>query len=360
MTLLDYRSGGDSKCLLLLSGLGLGHYMPGLIMRARLAAMGFSAHFLVYEDLLSDQHKARLSARRQRYQADSRMANLGQKLHLAGVFDEEKIALSESCQWFEQSNHIVILSGQWCAHIPQRQHPKVTLLHVDTGESPSWQVASQHVRTLLASGARELWLSMPLSKQGRLVIGDGRPPVSWGDREASIVAHGGGWALGNFNVALDLLTADRGLRLHLLAGTREGYTSAERMSLYTMPSEWSPWGVSPDRPFPPLLRKEGNSVVTLGDGHTHAAFELARRSLAVISKPGGMVLNESLVSATPVVFLEPYGCHEQENAAKWIGAGFGLWFSDWAASGYSLEPLRTAHERLLSTDTVDCTSLILG
>lgn len=43
---------------------------------------------------------------------------------------------------------------------------------------------------------------------------------------------------------------------------------------------------------------------------------------------------DSLSSATPVVFLEPYGEAERSNAELWIRLGFGVSYGEWRSGGY--------------------------
>ena len=79
----------------------------------------------------------------------------------------------------------------------------------------------------------------------------------------------------------------------------------------------------------------------------HDMLELVRGAVAVVSKPGGATLLESFETATPLVFLAPYGAHEAENQGLWEHLGFGLSLEAWRGSGYSLEVLERLHANLL-------------
>ena len=70
--------------------------------------------------------------------------------------------------------------------------------------------------------------------------------------------------------------------------------------------------------------------------------------MAVVSKPGGMALAESLMTATPLVFLAPYGQHERINAVTWIDEGFGIWFDEWKARRFAEDALKALHVNLLA------------
>ena len=60
-----------------------------------------------------------------------------------------------------------------------------------------------------------------------------------------------------------------------------------------------------------------------------------------------MTLVDSLASATPLVYLEPFGRHEEKNAELWMHLGFGISYSDWKAVDYSMETLEGLHRNLL-------------
>jgi UDP-N-acetylglucosamine:LPS N-acetylglucosamine transferase len=68
----------------------------------------------------------------------------------------------------------------------------------------------------------------------------------------------------------------------------------------------------------------------------------------VVSKPGGMALAESLMTATPLVFLAPFGEHERINALNWISEGLGIWFDDWQARDFAEEAIEPIHANLMA------------
>ena len=70
------------------------------------------------------------------------------------------------------------------------------------------------------------------------------------------------------------------------------------------------------------------------------------RARAVVSKPGGCTLIDSLASGTPVILLEAYGYAERSNAEVWIALGYGITFEAWRESGFSIDVLQRLHENL--------------
>jgi hypothetical protein len=105
--------------------------------------------------------------------------------------------------------------------------------------------------------------------------------------------------------------------------------------------EWHPW--HREHTFPPFGEIGGR----FDSSDRHALFDLIRRSKAIVSKPGGGTLIDSLSAATPVVLLEPYGYAEASNAALWEHLGFGISYSKWRDSGWSESVLEELQRNLV-------------
>jgi UDP-N-acetylglucosamine:LPS N-acetylglucosamine transferase len=80
----------------------------------------------------------------------------------------------------------------------------------------------------------------------------------------------------------------------------------------------------------------------------HALHDVIRAAKAIVSKPGGCTLIDSLAAATPVVFLEPYGYAEASNASLWEHLGFGISYVAWKATGYDPAVLERLHANIVA------------
>ena len=113
---------------------------------------------------------------------------------------------------------------------------------------------------------------------------------------------------------------------------------------------WSPWLRDAEGflTFPPMIQLSGPRVANLGSNRArnHDLFDVIACASAVVSKPGGCTLIDSLASCTPVILLEAYGYAERSNADVWIALGYGIRFEAWRDSGFSAEVLQTLHENL--------------
>jgi hypothetical protein len=77
--------------------------------------------------------------------------------------------------------------------------------------------------------------------------------------------------------------------------------------------------------------------------------------MAVVSKPGGGTLLDSLAAATPIVLLAPWGEPEAKNGALWEELGFGIDYHRWRRTGFDQGVLMKLHDRLLAAgeDNID-------
>ena len=68
--------------------------------------------------------------------------------------------------------------------------------------------------------------------------------------------------------------------------------------------------------FPPFARDRSVGGVTFGSQiHCNGLHRIIRGALGIVSKPGAGTLIDSFGSATPIIMLEPFGPHEERNAA---------------------------------------------
>jgi hypothetical protein len=108
---------------------------------------------------------------------------------------------------------------------------------------------------------------------------------------------------------------------------------------------WHPWL---DDGYPPFGLADGrNDPVYVRGTECQGSFDLARSALAIVSKPGGGTLLDSLHSATPLVLLEPFGAHEACNAGLWERLGFGISLDRWREGDFAPAILEELHDTLL-------------
>ena len=331
----------------LTSGVALGVHVPGLLLVRRLAERGVDAQVEVLERLLPPSARTRVLASKTAFHRDFRLAVAGHRLRPDPVrrMDERRVAALLD-QWAgEGRRRFVVLSGFWFPLLERyaAEHgvvPDVDALHVDSVPSLSFHGST-------SAAARDVWLLDAEAGTIPLTIPVGhQPPRPWADRsrDPRVLAHGGGWGIGTYAERGRRLAA-RGLGVDVV-GYEAADVDAELATTFLLDSAWQPWDDDGFPPFGPVA-PDGTVRFSRGADH-HGSFDLARRAVAMVSKPGGGTLLDSLAAATPVVLTEPLGDHEARNAALWRQLGLGVDFADWWDGGCSLDVLHDLHRNLLA------------
>jgi hypothetical protein len=336
----------------LTSGVALGVHVPGLLLARRLREAGVQAEIEVLERLLAPETRSRIPASKAAFHRDFRTALAGQRLarDLSPALDDAGVAAVFDRWWADDRRRFVALSGFWIPVLDRYAERAgveldVDLCHVDSVPSPSFEQCTP--RTGGTARYRDVWLLDAERGEVPLTIPVAHvPPVPWSRRPARYLAHGGGWGMGTYAERARAL-ASWGLDIDVVAYEPADLDPNRPAGRYFMLDPgWHPWD---DDGFPPFgqVGADGSVLFRRSRDH-HASFDLARHARAMISKPGGGTLMDSLAAATPVVLLEPFGPHEARNAELWRRLGFGLPFEDWWRGGCSAAALEPLHGNLLA------------
>ncbi|MEV6596733.1 hypothetical protein AB0M36_07685 [Actinoplanes sp. NPDC051346] len=338
---------------ILTSGVALGVHVPGLLLADRLRERGMRARVDVLERLLPPEKLATTDRMKWAFHRAFRTALTGQKL-ASNPADAASQASVEAlfARWRAQDvRRFVVFSGFWLDVLARysrtsSQPLAVDVCHVDSVLSPS---TSHRVEGI---PVRHVWLAD--AQTGRLpctIPVTHEPVVAWSAR-SRLLLHGGGWGIGTYRDQVATLR-DAGFELDVVAyESRDVSADDPGIRHWMIDPAWHPWL---DDGYPPFgrLAPDGSVSYRRGTGR-HASFEVTRHAVATVSKPGGGTLLDSLWSATPAIFLDPFGGHEQRNAELWQHLGFGLTLDAWRQSGYALEPLHRMHLALRAArDAVD-------
>jgi hypothetical protein len=339
---------------ILCSGVALGVYIPGVSLQYQLRKIGYDAEVVVLENFLHDDIAKKIPDTKKAFHTNFKLAQLGQKMarDVTPSLDREKMERL-FLQWGQKEhNHFVVFSGFWLPLLEKYGEGRppesrtIDIVHMDSVLSPSWK--SFRGREL---GARILYLFEYETKKiaFRLNVTDQRP-TPFEQRENRFLIHGGGWGMGTYQTVLDTLER-RGKMLDIMAYyDSEVYPDKSENRYFMVDPTWHPWlkNRENDHTFPPVARieKHGANKFTCRPEY-HELFYVGARNKAIISKPGGSTLVDSLASATPFVFLESFGPHEDFNAALWTELGLGVTFATWEKSGFSDDILHTCHSNLL-------------
>lgn len=333
--------------VLLTSGVTLGTHVPALLLRENLRRLGIEPAVEVFEKLYPDELVGTLGGVRTTLRSDLRVAVAVQRL-LRDQFRKLDTGRLEGLlrRWAEVPvTTLIVFSGLWAPVIEEYRRRagrpvRVEVCHLDSADTASFALH----RDLLSRYDHCWFLTASPASLGPSIPVTSADPVGWDARADRVVAHGGGWGIGTYRERAAELAA---------AGLAVDVVGHERTDLGSLPAgsrwhlldpDWAPWT---DDGFPPLGTVTGSGDIRFGtaQGH-HRSFDLAARAVAMVAKPGGGTLLDSVWAATPVVLLEPFGDHEARNAECWRELGYGVGYQDWKESGYSRDLLRSLHDNL--------------
>jgi len=334
---------------ILTSGIGLGVYIPALLIQSQLRALGLAADVEVLEGYYTSARRASHLAHKAAYHADFDLAKMSNRMarDVQDSFDGDRIEVLIQRWKDEGRNRFIVWSGFWLPLIERyRQSAGVGRLHVDHCRIDAEISASFRIYPDLASAGREIWLwnwnekrivhEIPVSLD---------LPIPFRDREDRLVVHGGGWGIGSYQSAAGELEQAAYALDRVIHDPNEWHPSRRDDRSFRVDPAWHPWmrGPGGSHEFPPMVE-----LAWAGNADFHPFYNVIRRSKAIVSKPGGCTLIDSLSSATPVVLLEPYGSAERCNGRIWEHLGFGISYAAWRTTGYDLSVLEQLHSNIMA------------
>ncbi len=345
----------EDKVTILASGVALGVYIPALLVNYQLRRRGVAAEVVVLENLLLPEKKAKIPANKQAFHRSFRVALAGQKMavDLWPHYDKKALAGLFDAWQGEGRRNFIVFSGFWMSVLREYINTvpgngmNVEIVHMDADISASWRLFRRET-----TGFNNVWLFDGRNKKVDYELRIAQhPPVPYRSRPDRYVIHGGGWGMGNYREKIAELE-EGGLKLDIVAYEAEETENlkAGHRSFMIDPC-WSPWikNNNDEHEFPPFGQiTGGRAPVFKNKQEYHDLFDVIRLSRAIISKPGGATLADSLASATPLVILESFGNYEQQNAELWEHLGFGIRYDDWKTAGFSGGILEKFHYNLLS------------
>jgi hypothetical protein len=324
---------------ILTAGTGLGVYLPGLMMQRQLALRGVDADIDVWERLFSDSalyERARVVAAFQENYALAQMAN---KMPQPNSHLLDANAVAQLLVRWRGRKHFAVWSGYWlellALHRQQEGAIHVDLCRIDATVSASFK----HTNT---EQARDVWLWRQDKLALEYSILSENTPVLWENRTKRLVLHGGGWSLGSYLLEARALAQHFSIDL-LLGNASDVPAMPENVRIWRIDPAWQPWqrDANGKHGYPPMLDSTGAMQTQ------HMRDALLSSAMAIVCKPGGCTLIDSLNTATPIVFLAPFSEAEAANADVWKALGFGIDLDDWKRAGYAHAQLAALHEALL-------------
>ena len=344
----------SSPIKILASGVALGVYIPGLTLHKQLKNKGTNVEFCVLESLFIKEKRDKLLENKMAFHRNFRVALVGQKL--AGDMSKliDNILLEELLKKWDNENirRFIIFSGYWLPVIESYikkyniRNIRCDLIHMDSVESSSWRNYD-----CFKEGFNNIWFFNYSHNKVNYFLDIGNLlPKPFSDREMKFVIHGGGWGMGTYASYIPQLIESR-KRLDIIAYEYKDIEEHnDSKNYYMIDPQWKSWEKAEDDEhiFPPFgfVSKNMNPIFSHNKNFADV-YNLERESLGIISKPGGGTLLDSICSATPVIFLEPFGEYEEKNSLLWQSLGYGISYEKWKDYNYSIDILKDLHQNLL-------------
>lgn len=345
----DAKQAGSNIITILTSGSTLGVHVPGLLLASRLRERGVPAKVTVLESMLPPDKLAVTANMRLAYHRSFKFALAAKSLGRDTSADLDEVAVQRLwTEWRDQDiRHFVVFSGFWLPVLRRYREFAgfpicVDLCRGDAAPMQSFMIGGAGP----PEGVREIHLAD--IKQQRLpwtIPVSRKPPIPWSSRDERLLVHGGGWGLGTYRERADELS-QRGFALDVVAYEPDD-VEADRLNVryFMIDPQWHPWH---DDGYPPFVGCAGEPPPHFTSGRDYPqVFDLARRALAIVSKPGAGTLLDSLWSATPLIMIEPWTESEKKNAELWQNLGYGISIEEWQAAKFSVDLLAALHEKLV-------------
>jgi hypothetical protein len=340
---------------ILTSAVGLGLYIPALLIERQLRARQLAVDVEVLEGYYTPSYREAHLEHRNAHHASFALAKLAHRM-ARGVEHCLDAALVETLlfRWRQQERrHFIVWAGFW---LPLLERYRKMLgrgrLEVDHCRIDAVVSASFKVHPELDAAGHEVWLwnwarrriehEIPVSNE---------PPLPFAARSERLVVHGGGWGIGTYQTTVPEL-AQAGYALDVVIHDLvEAPPARVGDRAFMLDPQWQPWwhddtGISA---FPPMIEVIDRAAgQALRNADHHPLYDVIRTCKAIVSKPGGCTLIDSLGAATPVVLLEAYGYGEESNARLWEHLGFGISHAAWRATGYDPAVLARLHGNILN------------
>ena len=337
--------GGTPPVSILTSGIGLGVYIPALLIQRQIARLDICAEVELLERYFTADGQQRQLALQRACRQSFALAQMAHRMtrDVGDALDGPRIDGLLQRWAGERRRHFMVWSGFWLPLLERYRALVRAPLQIDCCRIDAEISASFRVHAGLVPDATEVWLWSWAEKRTvfEIPVVDALP-LAFHERDDRVVVHGGGWGLGTYRSRHAELARTPWARDVVVHDAADAVGARSFDRAFMIDPTWRPWEHSDSAPTFPPFAEIGHSY----HSESHALFELIRRSKAIVSKPGGGTLIDSLSSATPVVLLEPYGYAEASNGALWRHLGFGISYDDWRDSGFSAELLQRLHENL--------------
>ncbi len=338
---------------ILTSVMGLGTYVPALLLEDCFLRKGMSCQVQLIESFLKEEKIVKFLKNKEEYHKNFKAAKLGHKLaerQLGGLIDDqEKKTIFED--WNESGVTLfVVMSGNWMETLLEYvdmgkiEPQSICAVHMDVGATPSWckYMDIPGLKNISVYDENTVQCMLEYPKKFLKTRNVYEEPA-----KSHIYIHGGGWGMGTYQERHkefhEILPYKVKTTIHSLKEAEEN----DGWDYYLLDSKWMPWKSDNNDLYPPIGKVTSNGVKALPNGLHQGMYSLYEDCCGIISKAGGGTLMDSLITGTPLVFIEPIAMHEQRNQDLWIKLKFGITYEDWKQNDFSIDMLKEIYNNII-------------
>lgn len=334
---------------ILSSIIGYGIYFPALIIYEQLKALNYNVNIYIIERYFDEQATAEFERTKKAFQKDVRLVQIASRIPVKYT---KKLSRSKTEPLFQEwsdahTTHFLCFSGLWLDTLQsyKEQHPtcSIDICRVDSAVSATWEALMRHENLI----ANDLSFFNARTKKINYILNIPEvKPLPYSKRTNNVAIHGGGWDLGDFAKMTDQFTND--YHVNLIVNKIQDITD-ENITLYANQLNWNPLY---DNGFPPFGSIDKTSKLITKNYQKHPGIlTVLAQSKAIVSKPGGMTLMDSLVTETPLLFLTSVGKNEHSNQQLWETLQLGISLKVWLQSDQKERLLQEMQRKLLEIKT---------
>jgi hypothetical protein len=336
---------------ILCSYVTLGTYIPALIFHQGLLRRGIASELVALEQLFLEGKLDEIPKLKHAAHSNFKFAKTALKMapkNNSSSFDEQKVETLFNHWKARGQRHFVVFTGFWNEVINtylagvDHQNIAIDLVHMDADLSPSWKSYDAKYGNI-----RLIKLFDAVDKKLLSYI----PPESNFSKPANglnrVLIHGGGWGIGTYKEKISEMLQQE-IKLNVIAYEMADVgTHNELIDYHLLDPQWKPANGT-HYTFPSIQKvdDEGTTTQTWADTY-YPYYNLVLTSSVIISKPGGGSINDSIAAGVPVVFLEPFGVHESQNAFLWKTLGYGIDYNEWKEQYFSFESIDQLRTNLI-------------
>ncbi len=306
------------KVCILTSEMGLGAYTAAVNLRRTILEKDKSAvcDLLMYEILMPKEKRERLPQYRQAFHNDKRFATAGHLLMNKFENNQDADAILDLYKKWDDMGYdkFVVMSGNWLSIVEgyRVDSDKVVCVRLDCSPTVTWSKYDYSEKLF-----ETIWLLGKDDKEPNFVLYKDVKPLAVEDRIKQVFVHGGGWGMGNYLEILGDLT--KKIKTVTLAYEPKDCVLKDLNNTYLLLD--SAWKVGTEDVFPVL--HEIDEFGNVGQAKING-IDVMKASVAVVSKPGGGTIIDSLATLTPMIYLDPISKHEQTNLDFYLRRKLGL------------------------------------